>query len=54
VAGVVGLVVGIDGDEIDTDLVRYLRDQAWLQELLPDLSDLAFAGHLVSIISAGG
>jgi hypothetical protein len=53
VARVVGLVVGVNGDEIDTDLVRYLNHQIRLQKVLPDVADLPFAGHLMGVIGAG-
>ena len=40
VAGVIGLVVGVDGDEVDADLVWDFCDQVWLQEVLPDVAIL--------------
>jgi hypothetical protein len=52
-AGVVGLVVGVNGEEIDSDFIWDLCDQVWLQELLPDVADFSFAGHLACVIGAG-
>jgi hypothetical protein len=54
VAGVIGLVVGVHGDGIDADLIRYLCNQAWLQKRLPYIANFAISGHLVSVIGAGG
>ncbi len=53
VAGVVGFVVGVDGDEVDADFVWDPSDKVWLEELSPKMANLAFAGHLVSVIGSG-
>src|ERR1700749_3414732 len=53
VTGVIGLVVGVNGDEVDSDLVRYLCDATGLKKGLPDAADLAIAGHLLRVIGAG-
>jgi hypothetical protein len=53
VAGVIGLVVGVNGDEVDSDLVRYLCDQIGLKKSLPDAADFSIAGHLLCVIGAG-